>query len=91
MNEIITIYSPPTVVSEEVVAVDDLEQTSSSQTNKRSGDSGGPVRKKCMLLGTTFSDNADTSVTVSHSELVMTELNHYKSKPILQLRGKPLE
>ena len=72
VNEIITTYSPPTVVSEEVVAVDDLEQPSSSQTNKRSGDSGGPVRNKCMLLGTTFSDNANTSVTVSHSELVMT-------------------
>ena len=67
VNEIITTFSPPTVVSEEVEAVDGLKQPLSSQINNRSGDSGAPVRKKCMLekvLGTTFPDNADTSVTV---------------------------
>ena len=74
--------------------MDDLEQPSSSQINKRSGDSGAPIRKKGMLeklLGTTFSDNADTSVTVSYSELVMAELSCYKSELILGLKGKPLE
>ena len=94
VNEIVTTFSPPTVVSEEVVAMDDLEQTSSSQINERSGDSGVPVRKKCMLeklLGTTFSDNADTSVTVSYSELVIAELSRYKSQPILGLKRRPLE
>ena len=60
VNEIIATYSPPTVVSEEVVAVDDLEQPLSSQINERSCDSSVPVRKKYMLeklLGTTFSNN----------------------------------
>ena len=39
---------------------------------------GEPVRKKCMLeklLGTSFSDSGDSSVTVSHNELVMAKLS----------------
>ena len=46
VHEIKTTYSQPTAISEEVVAVDDLEQPSNSQINERSGDSGTPVRKK---------------------------------------------
>ena len=56
--------------------------------------SGEPVRKKCMLeklLGISFSENTDTSVTVSHNELVIAELSRYKSEPTLELKGKPLE
>ena len=65
VNEIVTTFSQHTpVVSEELVVLDDLEQPSSShQTRERSGE---PVRKKCILeklLGTTFSDSADSSVT----------------------------
>jgi len=42
------------------------------------------------LLGTSFSDNTDTSVMVSYNELVMAELSRYKSQMILELKGKPL-
>ena len=70
-----------------MVVLDDLEQPSSShQTSERNGE---PVRKKCMLeklLDTTFSDSADSSVTVSHNELVMAELSRYKSEPVLELK-----
>ena len=58
------------------------------------GDSGEPVRKKCMLeklLGTSFSENTDTSFTVSYNELVMAKLSCHKSEPILELKGKPLD
>ena len=43
------------------------------------------------LLGTCFSDNGDSSVTVSHNELVMAELRRYKSEAVLELNEKPLE
>jgi len=43
------------------------------------------------LLGTSFSEHIDTSVAVSYNELVIAELSHYKSEPILELKGKPLE
>ena len=43
------------------------------------------------LLGTSFSDNGDSSVRVSHNELVMAELTRYKSEAVLELNGKPLE
>jgi len=43
------------------------------------------------LLGTSFSEHTDTSVAVSYNEMVMAELSHYKSEPILELKGKPLE
>ena len=79
-------YTEPLASSSQVQA--DQEQTSS-------GTSGEPVRKKCMLeklLGDTFSNNhLDNSVTVSFNELVQAELSRYKSEPLLELKGKPLE
>jgi len=43
------------------------------------------------LLGISFSEHTDTSVAVPYNELVMAELSHYKSEPMFQLKGKPLE
>ena len=89
VNEIVatcSLHAP--AINEELVV---LEQSSSShQTSEGSSE---PVRKKCMLekiLGTTFSEGADSSVTVSHNELVMAEISRYKSEP-LELKGRPLE
>ena len=84
--------APPPIDSEEPELIVLDEQPPDSGHNR--GDSGEPVRKKCMLgklLGTSFSDSSDTSVTVSYNELVMAELSRYKSEPILKLKGKPLD
>ena len=95
VNEIVAKFSP--VVDEEMVILDDSpnsHQTTANETTQTSDSNGGPVRKKCMLeklLGTSFSDNGDSSVTVSHNELVMAELSRYKSEAVLELNGKPLE
>ena len=91
VNEIVSTFSPPAPTSDgsELMVLDEHEQPPDGDHS-----SGEPVRKKCMLeklLGTSFSENTDTSVTVSYNELVIAELSCYKSEPILELKGKPLE
>ena len=93
VNEIVTtcsLHAP--AINEELVVLDNLKQSSSShQTSQRGGE---PVRKKCMLeklLCTTSLERAHSSVIVTHNELVMAELSHYKSEPALELNGRPLE
>ena len=64
VKEIVTtcsLHAP--AINEELVV---LKQSSSS--HQTSEESGEPVKKKCMLeklLGTTFSESTDNSVTVS--------------------------
>ena len=43
------------------------------------------------LLCTTSLESAHSSVIVTHYELVMAELSHCKSEPVLELNGRPLE
>ena len=97
----------PRVVSDELpeLVLEDTEplanscETYQSQTSSNmssyTGSNGEPVRKKCMLeklLGDTFSNNnLENSVMVSFNELVLAELSRYKSEPLLELDGKPLE
>jgi len=95
VNKIINAISPsaPTPVGSEeleLVVLDDTDERP-PDGHHSSGDSGEPVKKKCMLeklLGTSFSEHTDTSVAVSYNELVMAELSRYKSEPILELKGK---
>ena len=94
-NEIGSTFSPPApppIDGEEPELIVLDEQPPDSGHSR--GDFGKPVRKKCMLeklLGTFFSNSTDTSVTVSYNKLVMAELSRYKSEPILELKGKPLD
>ena len=94
INEIVLEFSPfpPDEPEPEVI---ELQSNDRDQEQTSSGTSGEPVRKKCMLeklLGDTFSSScSDNSVTVSFNEIVQAELCRYKSEPLLELKGKPLE
>ena len=89
----------PELVLEDTEPLANSCETYQSQTSSNmssyTGSNGEPVRKKCMLeklLGDTFSNNnLENSVMVSFNELVLAELSRYKSEPLLELDGKPLE
>ena len=94
VNEIVSAFSPPapfSIDSEESELIVLGEQPPDSGHSR--GDSGEPMRKKCLvgkLFRSSFCDNADSSVTVSYNELVMAELSRYEFELILELKGKPL-